>query len=212
MGKIQKSRQNVSRDGDGSSERIGSRRQTRTTMRSLAPSHTRAAGRFFSASRASAPSAPRACPPRAVTFLPVLYSKMNMNRNRCNPLKTNNPCTLYSIIKRVFDDPARIVVPPIPSQAPGSEHREPRGPVTRHHRLDTACPNRHKLPFKSPRNLLRTNDPCISDRDKISRRGRRSLGIGQGGRRVPLIWARRGKKIEAESLRSHPEQSICLDF
>ena len=45
---------------------------------------------------ASAPDMP------TVTFLPRLYSKMNMNRNRCNPLKTNDPCTLYSKIKRAF--------------------------------------------------------------------------------------------------------------
>ena len=33
---------------------------------------------------------------------PVLYSKMNMNRNPRNPLKTNDRCTLYSKTKRVF--------------------------------------------------------------------------------------------------------------
>jgi len=37
-----------------------------------------------------------------VTFRYHLYSKMNMNRNRRNPLKTNDPCTLYSIINRVL--------------------------------------------------------------------------------------------------------------
>ena len=36
------------------------------------------------------------------SFLPILYSKMNMNRNRRNPLKTNDPCTLYSKTKRVL--------------------------------------------------------------------------------------------------------------
>jgi hypothetical protein len=32
-----------------------------------------------------------------VTFLPLLYSRMNMNRIRRNPLKTNDRCTFYSI-------------------------------------------------------------------------------------------------------------------
>ena len=41
-------------------------------------------------------------PPLAGSFLPHLYSKMNMNRNRRNPLKTNDRCTLYSIQKRDF--------------------------------------------------------------------------------------------------------------
>jgi len=37
-----------------------------------------------------------------VTFRYILYSKMNMNRNPRNPLKTNDPCTLYSIKNRDF--------------------------------------------------------------------------------------------------------------
>ena len=43
----------------------------------------------------------------AVTFRYILYSKMNMNRNRRNPLKTKDPCTLYSIIKRVLTKPSK---------------------------------------------------------------------------------------------------------
>jgi hypothetical protein len=38
---------------------------------------------------------------------PILYTRVNMNRNRRNPLKTNDPCTLYSKTKRVLRDPAR---------------------------------------------------------------------------------------------------------
>ena len=37
-------------------------------------------------------------------FLPILYTKMNMNRNRRNSLKTNDRSTLYSIINRDFAD------------------------------------------------------------------------------------------------------------
>jgi hypothetical protein len=40
--------------------------------------------------------------PIAVTFRYILYTRMNMNRNPRNPLKTNDPCTLYSIKIRVF--------------------------------------------------------------------------------------------------------------
>ena len=38
----------------------------------------------------------------AVTFRYLLYSRMNMNRNPRNPLKTNDRCTFYSRINRVF--------------------------------------------------------------------------------------------------------------
>ena len=62
----------------------------------------RTAGRRFRTARADAPRVPGSYPPRAVTFLPILYSKMNMNRNPRNPLKTNDPCTLYSKTKRVL--------------------------------------------------------------------------------------------------------------
>ena len=35
-------------------------------------------------------------------FLPILYTKMNMNRNRRKPMKTNDPCTVYSKTNRVL--------------------------------------------------------------------------------------------------------------
>ena len=37
-----------------------------------------------------------------VTFRYVLYSKLNMNRNRRNPLETNDRYTIYSKINQDF--------------------------------------------------------------------------------------------------------------
>ena len=37
-------------------------------------------------------------------FSPILYSRMNMNRNRPNSMKTNEACTLYSRKNRVFSE------------------------------------------------------------------------------------------------------------
>jgi hypothetical protein len=56
------------------------------------------------ASRAEGPLWPS---PTAVTFRYILYTRMNMNRIRRNPLKTNNPCILYSIKKAVLHLPSQ---------------------------------------------------------------------------------------------------------
>ena len=74
---------------------------------------------------------------------------MNMNRNPRNPLKTNDRRTFYSIINCVFDDPTRIVVPPVPREAEGSESAaadEPRDLAIRHCRsYSTQTPGKKLL-------------------------------------------------------------------
>ena len=81
-----------------------------TAIQALPATAPTSARRRSSRSCALLPRVPAPLPPLApcgslVTFRYLLYSIMHMNRNRRNPLKTNNPCTLYSKTKRVLRGP-----------------------------------------------------------------------------------------------------------
>jgi hypothetical protein len=83
--------------------------------------------------------------PIAVTFRCHLYTKMNMNRNRRNPLITNDRCTLYSIKNSDFTRPQLRFPPPLPP-----------------HSYSTHWPG------NVPRNPLQTNDRRTSTRHNFS--------------------------------------------